>query len=645
MATRVYVDDVAVERERGSIRIMSAIERRSTASVIVWDEDSSKTFERGQKIDFLKDTLPPFVNTLFSGVIGSKPIRRRIPGTSSMIHELSCVDWHYLADKRLVAMAWEAAEYENYTAGDDGAASVFGINWYGQTLPTATAHQLSKIRLMLYRVGNPGTVTISLRAVDGGLDPTGADLAVGTLDGNSLTADTAGAWAEVNMTIPYSRVAATTYAVIVRATDGDAANYVGWRKNSGGAFANGEYEASGDSGATWTPDNAQDFMFETWYYPTAGMIARDIHSIYLAAEGVTVGNIESGPDIKEMIVNYQYVTNAFDVLSARSGFIWEIDYFKQLNFQARATTEAWLSVAASDIRRPSSSLAKDSSQYRNRQFIRGGTDVTEPQVETFTGDGTRESFTVGYRINQVPTVTVNAVGQTVGIKGIDTTMDCYWSKGDSVIVFDVGSVPGAVAVVISYIGEYDIMVQAEDAAEIASRVAIEGGTGLIESISDEPYLVTSESALEQAQAMLVKFGVIGQQFTFAHSTWGLAPGELITMTVSEYGLAATSLLVESITITEFAPDTMAPEDTDYSLLYTVKAIEGPVMGDWTGLFRALAGWKSQIVGRVNVGADQVLLVLALETGNWEVTEVVTPIVNACPIPSVALFPSGTLYPC
>ena len=423
------------------------------------------------------------------------------------------------------------------------------------------------------------------------------------------------------MTTPFDRVSGTTYAIVVRATGGDAANYVGWRKKSTGGFANGEHETSGDSGATWTPDAGQDFMFETWYYPTAGIIVNDLFTEWLEPEGVVIGNIDAGPDIESMLVNYQPVSKALDALAIKAGFIWEINYFKQLFFQARTTTAAPFAVTAQDVLKPSSSLKHDSSKYRNRQFIRGGRAVTESQVENFTGDGVRESFTVGYPMNQEPTVTVGGAGQSVGLKGIDTTSDCYWARGDAVLVFDAGSIPGAVAVVITYIGEYDIIVQVQDTPEIDARAVVEGGTGITEAIDEEPYLDSSDEAVASAQSLLDKYGIIGEQFRFAIEDWGLAPGQIVPVTYAAYGLAAADLLIESMKVRE----TLGPG----VLAYAVKAITGPTVGDWTGFFGDMARFKDDIVGRLNVGTDQILIIMAEFGETWEWTGAVVTSPFAC----------------
>lgn len=448
-------------RAKGSIRIESAIERRSTASFTIVDQTGAWSFSRGQQVEILKAGFPPFPALLFGGVIWDVK-EQRVPVSDVIYHHVRCVDYHYLADKRLAA-------------------------------------------------------------------------------------------------------------------------------------------------ATYTSS-------------TAGAIVTDLLADYLADEGVTAGTIQAGPTIDETTINYVPVSKALDALATQAGFIWEIDYYKRLNFQVRTTTTAPFTVSADDVVKPSSSLAHDSNQYRNRQYVRAGKDVTDSQVETYTGDGVQESFTVGYPINSVPTVTVNAVGQTVGIKGIDDSFDCYWSKGDPVIVFDAGSIPGAVAVVITYVGEYDIITQAEDEAEIVARAAVEGGSGITEAMHDEPGLNSRDASWDVGLALLTKYATIGQQFRFAIKSYGLLPGQIVTVTYDDYGYAATDLLIESVRITE-------PEASE--LRFDIKAILGPVMGDWTTFFGNLAGRIEDVAGRLTIGDNSVVIILKRLTEDWEWDESVVENVYAC----------------
>lgn len=603
-------------REARSVNIQSAIGQRSTASFTIYDEDGSLSFSKGQQVDIVKDGFPPFVKVLFSGVV-SKSTERRVPANDMVYHHLQCMDWHYLADKRLAAMSWVATEYESYTAGEDGAGPVYGIIWMAQTFTPTTTHNVTRIRLKIFRSGNPGTLTVSVQGVDVGGDPDGTDLCVGTVNANAFTTDTAGEWEDIDMTTQTELTAATQYAIVVRAVDGNATNYLGWRKNSAGGYAGGTYDQSGDSGTTWT-QFAQDFMFEEWYYPFAGFIVEDLFNEYLSPEGVTNGNIDQGPAIKEMLVNYQPVSKALDALSVRAGFEWEIDYFKRLYFQTRTTTTAPFAITE-NLLKYSTSLAHDSSEYRNRQFIRAGIDITALQTETYTGDGATKSFAMGYRINQEPTVTVAGAPQTIGLKGIDTTLQCYWSPGDPILVF-AAAPAGAAAIVVTYYGEYDIMVQVEDAAGIAARAAAEGNTGINEAISDEPYLTDKDDAVNSGLASLDYYGTIGKQFNFAITTWGLEPGQIVTVTDAAYGLAAEDLLIIAVRISEIAPNT---------LRFAVTAITGPNMGDWTAFFGRLAAFKDDLAGRLAVGEDSILIIMDYETATWEIVEAVTTTPLAC----------------
>ena len=245
------------------------------------------------------------------------------------------------------------------------------------------------------------------------------------------------------------------------------------------------------------------------------------------------------------------------------------------------------------------------------------------------------AFAMGYPLNQAPTITLGGAPQTVELKGIGVVANWYWAKSDPIITAAVA--PGlGVAVQCTYIGEYNIIVQADDLIEQVAIKAIEGGTGLVEVMDDEPNINDRTDAFVIALAKLAYYGVIGKQFTFPIRQWGLQPGQIVAVTHAPYGLAADDLLVESVEVSEVAPE---------ELRYTVTAIEGPMMGDWTGFFKALADIKGDILERITVGTSEVLILLTTTSETWGWNETDAEIVYACPVPAVTLFPSVTLYPC
>lgn len=373
---------------------------------------------------------------------------------------------------------------------------------------------------------------------------------------------------------------------------------------------------------------------ESYENKTAGFVVDDLFDKYLAAEGVTIGSIQTGPTLEQVIVNYVFVSDAFDALAEKAGFIWYIDETKALYFIDRATNTASWALTASDIVADSARLTNASPMYRNRQYIRGGRQVTAQQTENRTGDGDTVAFAMGYPLNSTPTITVGGAAQTVGIKGVDDAVDWYWAKGDPIVT--AASAPaGAAAIVVVYYGEYDIMVQMEDTPEINARKAAEGGTGIVEGMENQPSLSSLQSVFDLGIALLAEYGVTGRKLIFKTRRSGLDSGQILTVTISELGLTAEEMLIDSVNISVIGDE----------VRYSVTAIQGPALGSWSQFFKSLAKMKDDIFGRLNIGSDQVLIILASVPENWALSESITKTVYACDVPATNLYPSLTRYPC
>ena len=152
---------------------------------------------------------------------------------------------------------------KDYSAGENCR----GTLWLSQRFTTESGYLATSIKLKMYRVGSPGTVTASIRAVDGSNDPTGGDLTSGTTDGDTLTTDTDGEWREITLT-SYELTLGTSYAIVVRATSGNASNTIKWLVDETEAtYAGGAENSSSDSGSSWdgeATDDLADMMFEVY---------------------------------------------------------------------------------------------------------------------------------------------------------------------------------------------------------------------------------------------------------------------------------------------------------------------------------------------------------------------------------------------
>ena len=368
----------------------------------------------------------------------------------------------------------------------------------------------------------------------------------------------------------------------------------------------------------------------------AGDIVRDIITLKLVAEGIAVGTIQDGVTVEEAVFNYVPTTTALDVLAEKTGFIWYIDFDKRLHFISRSTHIAPWVVTGGDITKDVT-VEHGNSQYRNTQYIKGGTDITDPQTQTYKGDGKLTVFSTGFKIAKVPTIALNTVAQTVGIRGLDAGKQWYWSKGDNTISQDNAGTPiiSTDTLSITYQGEFSVVVISKDEAQISNRQTIEQNSGINEDVEDEPSTTTRDAAFQSAAAKLQKYSVIGRRVKFRTRRIGLEAGQIATINLPDQGLDNAEMLIENIQISDQAD----------ILWHDVSAVEGPEQGSWTRMFQKLATRGQAFVIRENISEDQVLITLQTFSESVAWTENVLQSVFACPIPSTTLYPSATLYPC
>lgn len=385
----------------------------------------------------------------------------------------------------------------------------------------------------------------------------------------------------------------------------------------GGIIDNPETIRAAPSGELLHPIRCKDWHYladkrlvaESYLNKTCGFIVDDIFDKYLADEGVTIGNIELGATLVEAVFNYVRASDAYDALAEKAGKIWYIDENKALYFQARDAVAAPWTLTGDDIIKRSARLSGGNPLYRNRQYIRGGRGTTALQTEKFVADGEQNAFTLSFPLMKVPTfVEVNTVDKTpLGIKGLDAPGDfaSYWNKGDPTVYLT--DVPDAGWVVeIRYYGQFPILTLVEDTDEIAAQLAIEGaGTGYVDDIADEPTLNDKDASFDSGLAKLARFGVAGKRFPFSTTRSGLKPGQLLQVNYPALSLD-TQMLIESVRIRSIREH----------LTYDVTAIHGPELGSWSNLFKALAAMKGEVIERLNVGAEQILIILVSEKEVW-----------------------------
>ena len=159
-----------------------------------------------------------------------------------------------------------ATKYESYITGGDTQAGVADVDWEGQTFTPSTSHTVTIVKLKLWRVLLPGTITVSIRATTSSV-PSGADLCSGTTSGDTLpTSAGAAEWREIELGAGTALTATIEYAICIRAISGTKwTNYVQWRTDGTSAtYTGGDRVNSTNSGVAWTTFANKDSMFEEW---------------------------------------------------------------------------------------------------------------------------------------------------------------------------------------------------------------------------------------------------------------------------------------------------------------------------------------------------------------------------------------------
>lgn len=326
---------------------------------------------------------------------------------------------------------------------------------------------------------------------------------------------------------------------------------------------------------------------------SAGAIVRDVITNYLAADGIVPSSfVDDGPVITKFVANYLTARQLYDDLAELIGYGWTVDYDKRMHWFPMETNVAPFALDGTTLLLAGLKNNSRRDQYRNYQYVRAGKDLTDPQTESFKGDGDKRTWNVGYPVAQAPSlITVNAgAAKTVGIRGLDSGLQYYWSKGSTEITQDTGEplLSATDVLSVTYVGLYDVIVAARKDTLIAERQSVEGGSGVYANLENFTNLDGQDLALDKARGLLNKFGRIPQVLHFRTDVPGLQAGMLATADLPEMNLSGT-WLIESVKI----------KNLGTSLRYECEAVDGEHLGGWVEFWKKFYESDRQFVAREN----------------------------------------------
>ncbi len=244
---------------------------------------------------------------------------------------------------------------------------------------------------------------------------------------------------------------------------------------------------------------------------------------------------------------------------------------------------------------------------------------------------------MSYALSSAPAITVNGSAKTVGLKGTAGSQ-FYWAQGDAVITQDSGQGRLATSdtLQITYVGQYPVVVSANNAAQVAYEQGIDGTTGIIEEVEQDNTITSLSGGYIEASNLLTRYAQQGILFQFSTLQSGFAQGQLITVTYAPFGFYSAQMLIESVS---------ASDQVDgYNIWYSVTAVQGPYDQSWESFFSKLLA-TPQPMSNINVGVSQSVALLQNFTASITPTATLNVTVYACPITNTSLLCNTTVIVC
>lgn len=643
----VYINGTLISADAGSLMIDDTVGQRTTCEFIVRDDAGATTFQQGQSVKVVDDSNNNSI--LFQGFIDNiQQTKRSYAATLS--HDIQCADYHYLSDKRIAAKT-----YTNQTCGyivkdllssyltAEGVVAALGSNlltlnqsdietdttgfsanggatltrdatqcWHGGSslkcvTPNVAAFEGWYVRIPRTSLIANHTYTLSVYLQGTGtVELLAQQLSPLVTLATSSTITLTGTWTRHTLTFTTPNpLVATDYLFACYTPTQQAATI----------YADGLQWESNASASAWQPGGSATSMI---------------------ADGATVNTA---------VFDYITVSDCMDQLAEYAGFWWNIDASGYLWFVPRTQVSAPFTADGTIMDDASVKVQINNPLYRNRQYIKGGMDVTSSQTETRQGDGKATAFTMSFPLAQVPTITLNGGSQTVGIKGLDSGKQWYWNKSDPVISQDSAGTKliSTDTLSVTYVGQFPIVVLAFDQSGVTSRQSIEGGTttGYVEAVESVNNVTSSAQGFQIANARISRYSNLsGITITFDTLTYGLVPGQTLTVNLPAHNVNNVQTLIESVA-THDDQSLMVP-------IYSIKTLVGPANTTYVQFWNALFAKTQVASNQSSIGSTNTTLAIETpfsETWTWNANESVTETVYSCPVPASTLFPSATLYPC
>ena len=323
---------------------------------------------------------------------------------------------------------------------------------------------------------------------------------------------------------------------IIITMDDDSKLFAGYitRVNLGSKLKDGGIVATVDC-VDYTRLLDSNLVHRTYTDETDQAIIQDIVNRYCQGLGITTTNVLEGVTIDQISFNYIQPSQAIRRIAELTGRNWYIDYDKDIHYFPLTTEAAPFNIDDDSANYSNLGIDKDSSQLKNRVYVRGGTKLSDETQYIEVGDGEKRQFVLPDKPHDVTVYVDRGAGyveETVGIKNIDTDgYDWYLNFQEKYIEQDAAEdvLTDTDKFKITYKYDIPILVAVEDTASIVEN-------GQKEFAIFDKSITTTQAARDRASAELTDYANDLIQGSFQTYETGFYSGQYMHITLTDYNI-------------------------------------------------------------------------------------------------------------
>ena len=302
----------------------------------------------------------------------------------------------------------------------------------------------------------------------------------------------------------------------------------------------------------------------TLHYIVTDLLATYVHAGY----GLTSTNVLTGPAINTIGFNHISLRKCFEKLSNVTGYIWWIDYQKDLHFVEKTTDVAPESITDSSENFSEIAIALDTSQVRNSVTVRGGREEINNNFEQIIlGYGQAREFILREKPKTL-TASIELdtgagyVAKTYGVDPIDEEGANYFMfnyQEKYIRVASANPVPAKRPIKSApriAMKCRSLPVSVTSLASILAMTALEGGDGVHAYAIHDLSITSKSEARDRALQELAEFAnplltaVLKTRTGLLQSGSIFKPGQKITVNLPTWGINTdTTYLIKDVQLT------------------------------------------------------------------------------------------------